>query len=220
MDGYANRIREEREKKGWSQSELAERCNTTNQQISRLEAGQRELTLSWMERLGRALGVNPVHILPPELTQDPFDPLDQTGFEWSDMEGIYVTPWPVPIQREPTGYSPHGCAWFGLEFLAKFNIDPTLCKVVEVRDNSMEKSLPNGSVAMMDGARKELVHEGIYAITTASELLLRRARERSGDWFFVADDENLPPITSDAVTVHGAVVWTARMVRADPVLVK
>ena len=69
MSVHSNRIRQERTKRGLTQAELADRCNTTNQQISRLEAGQRELTQSWLERLARALDINPVRLLPAEMTE-------------------------------------------------------------------------------------------------------------------------------------------------------
>ena len=100
MAAFKNRIRELREERGWGQHELAERCSTTNQQISRLEAGQRELTQRWMERLGSALGVNPVHILPPEMTGQPFESEEETGFEWVDMERLYEMRWGAPVRQE------------------------------------------------------------------------------------------------------------------------
>ncbi len=52
-----NRIKELREARGWTQQQLADQAGTTNQQIGRLENGERELTVSWMERLARPLGV-------------------------------------------------------------------------------------------------------------------------------------------------------------------
>jgi len=42
---------------------LAERADTTNQQISRLERGERRLTTDWMERLAGALGCNPAALI-------------------------------------------------------------------------------------------------------------------------------------------------------------
>lgn len=213
MEGPSNRIRELREERGWSLEQLAERCNTTNQQISRLERGQRELTLRWMQRVASALGVSVVQVLPPEMTQQPFDAEEETGFHWADMDSIYVTPWPVPVSRQKAGYSPHGCAWFGLEFLARMNIDPVLCKVVEIRDSTMQVSLPNGSVALMDGGRTALVDQGLYAIEYDGDLMIRCANQRRAGWLFKAEVDDWPPVSHEDVIVHGAVVWTARMVR-------
>lgn len=40
-------------------ADLAERVGTTNQQISHLELGRRQLTVDWLRRLGVALGCHP-----------------------------------------------------------------------------------------------------------------------------------------------------------------
>lgn len=65
-----NRIAHFRELRGWSQEELARAIGTTNQQIGRLENGQRKLTVDWMNRLAPALGCLPSDLLedaPPRL---------------------------------------------------------------------------------------------------------------------------------------------------------
>ncbi len=54
-----NRIRELREAAGLTLSELAERVGTSNQMISHLELGKRQLTVDWLRRLGTALGCHP-----------------------------------------------------------------------------------------------------------------------------------------------------------------
>jgi transcriptional regulator with XRE-family HTH domain len=51
-----NRIKEHRERLGWSQELLAEKAGTTYQQISRLERGERKLHTEWMGKLSSALG--------------------------------------------------------------------------------------------------------------------------------------------------------------------
>lgn len=59
----ANRIREHREFKDWSQEKLAEEMGTTPQTISRLEKGQRNLNDKWLERLAKALGTTKADLL-------------------------------------------------------------------------------------------------------------------------------------------------------------
>ena len=56
-----NRIREIRQQKGITLTELAEQCvpPTTPQTLGRLETGMRNLSLKWMDRIGTALGVDP-----------------------------------------------------------------------------------------------------------------------------------------------------------------
>jgi len=56
-----NRIRDIRKAKGLTLAELAEACDppTTAQTIGRLETGMRNLSLRWMDRIAKALGVDP-----------------------------------------------------------------------------------------------------------------------------------------------------------------
>ncbi len=59
-----NSIAEIRRLKGMPLSEVAESSNTTKAQIQKLEKGERRLTLEWMERIARALGVSVVDLIP------------------------------------------------------------------------------------------------------------------------------------------------------------
>jgi transcriptional regulator with XRE-family HTH domain len=59
----ANRIREHRERLGWSQERLAEAAVTSPQQVSRLENSQRRLSDGWLTRLSRAMGLRKSDLL-------------------------------------------------------------------------------------------------------------------------------------------------------------
>ncbi len=52
-----SRIREIRKQKGLTLQEVAERAGTTAQTIGRLETGMRTLSLNWVNRIAKALGV-------------------------------------------------------------------------------------------------------------------------------------------------------------------
>ncbi len=56
-----NRIRDIRKQKGMTLADVAAACDppTTAQTIGRLETGMRNLSLTWMNRIGAALGVEP-----------------------------------------------------------------------------------------------------------------------------------------------------------------
>jgi transcriptional regulator with XRE-family HTH domain len=59
-----NRVREWRRLRNLTIEELARRSRTTASQISKLERGERRLTLDWMERLSGALGCRSQDLLP------------------------------------------------------------------------------------------------------------------------------------------------------------
>lgn len=65
-----NRIRELREARGWSLDDLAREIKratgyeTGRQQISKLELGKLRLKTDWMDRIAKAMGVEPWQLLP------------------------------------------------------------------------------------------------------------------------------------------------------------
>lgn len=59
-----NRISYLRKKRGLSMQKLAHAAGTSQQQIDRLEKGQRRLTVEWMQRLSEALDCSIVDLLP------------------------------------------------------------------------------------------------------------------------------------------------------------
>jgi len=63
-----NRIRDIRRSKRLTLADVAARCNppTTPQTIGRLETGTRNLSLTWMNRIANALGVEPELLLKSE----------------------------------------------------------------------------------------------------------------------------------------------------------
>ena len=58
-----NRIRELREARGLSAADLAEKVGTSQPQITRLERGERRLTVDWMQRIAKALDCQPSDLM-------------------------------------------------------------------------------------------------------------------------------------------------------------
>lgn len=135
---------------------------------------------------------------------------------WGDRRGKEVTPYPVPIRDTllsgKAGFSPNGCAYFGLDFLLDFDLNPKLCEVVEIYDDSMAPEFPAGAVALVDLRRRELV-DGRVSALGVPELTVRRMRKHGGRWMAVADNREFEGIRwSDRFAVVGQVVWTSHMV--------
>ena len=72
-----NNLLQARLARGLSQQELADRAETSGQQISRLEKSERRLTMDWVRRLSRALGCTDAEIL--GLPPVPVDPVSVRG---------------------------------------------------------------------------------------------------------------------------------------------
>ena len=57
------RLAELRKRRGWSQAELGRRAGVNSSVVSRAERGETDLSLSTLEKLAKALGVNPRSLL-------------------------------------------------------------------------------------------------------------------------------------------------------------
>jgi transcriptional regulator with XRE-family HTH domain len=68
-----NRIRDIRKQKSLTLADVAARCDppTTAQTIGRLETGMRNLSLTWMNKIGAALGVDPEMLVRGEEREAP-----------------------------------------------------------------------------------------------------------------------------------------------------
>ncbi len=65
----AMRIKQAREKRGFSQAELARRASLTPAAISQFEAGDREPSLASLGRLANALGASTEHLMGREVDE-------------------------------------------------------------------------------------------------------------------------------------------------------
>ena len=72
-----NRIGILRVEKGLSLTDLARLAGTTKAQIQKLERGERRLSLQWMSRLARALGVKMSDLLPEDTVACQHGPEEQ-----------------------------------------------------------------------------------------------------------------------------------------------
>lgn len=82
-----NNIKNIREQRGISKAELGKRCATDAAMISRLESGERNLTLDWMGKLANALGCAPWELL-PQSWQPTANSIDDTERFFRILRGV------------------------------------------------------------------------------------------------------------------------------------
>ena len=78
-------IRSLRETKGLTQAELARLANTSQPQIRRLEAGERQLSKDWAERLAPHLGVAPPQLMFGDMSSSPSPSENPKDAETEDL---------------------------------------------------------------------------------------------------------------------------------------
>ena len=219
MDSAPNRIAEMRKRRGLSQAALAALCNTSNQQISRLETSKRELSVQWLVRLGRALECRPINLLSNDLLDEVLGSGEDESRETAGGDGaqeapflllekprVPQPPWPIPVWDGSDSYCPRGCMHFSEAFLRKYGVNPINCEVVGVGDDSMEPTLPQRSACLIDRDKTELIDGALYAVLYDGTILVRRAIKTRGEWVFQADDPTKPLLLGTS-KVLGFVLW-------------
>ena len=149
---------------------------------------------------------------------------DQQGFQYfTAPAGGYAKPWPIPVwDGGQQGFCPHGCVYFDEDFLARHDLNPMHCAVIETRDGSMSPTLPMGSVCLADRRQVKLEDNEIYAFEYEGAPIVRRMQRVNGRWMLHADGKGFIPVRwSEGIVTIGMVIWTASWlgrVRSQPEL--
>lgn len=89
MATFANRVKEQRTKKGLSQPQLAEDIGLTKQTISLWERGVSRPDFEMMNKLSAYFAVNMSYLIGE--TDDPtvYDPTNEDGADWAESEVVF-----------------------------------------------------------------------------------------------------------------------------------
>lgn len=200
VSGY--KIAEARIAKGWSQQELADRMETTQQTIQRYESGARDIKSSVLIKLSAVLDVTISYLLGLENASIPNNStVDVPSYgaiaAGTPIEMVEVKDsQPVPVKVHER---------FPKAFLLK------------VEGESMNRILPNGSYALIDPAQKEPISGKPYAVcVNGYDATIKRVVKLSNGFELTPDstDPTFRPTVydfnepgTDPVTIIGRVVF-------------
>ena len=102
-------------------------------------------------------------------------------------------------------------AYFRHEWLSRQGLVADRCSIIGVMGESMEPTLPEGCVILLDRNRRQRREGRIFVVRTEEGLVVKRASKGTGGWQLVSDHPRWPdaPWPSDA-TIIGEVKWMAR----------
>ena len=106
-------------------------------------------------------------------------------------------------------------AKFPRQWLSDHRLRARSCRVIRVKGESMEPTLPNGCLVLVDLASDERKQHGIFAIRTGDELIVKRlALDQKLGWLLESDHPDRTtwptrPWPDDAAVV-GEVRWVGR----------
>lgn len=200
MSGY--KIAEARIAKGWSQQDLAEKMDTTQQTIQRYESGSRDIKSSVLIKLSAVLGVTISYLLGMENTSIPNNDMVEVPLYGAIAAGTPIEMIPVenshPVPAEVRRRHPSA-------FLLK------------VEGDSMNRILPNGCYALVDPC-EAVEHNGApYAVCVNGYDATIKRVNKLNNGFELAPDSNDPTYSkqvfnynepgTQTITVIGEVVY-------------
>lgn len=200
MSGY--KIAEARIAKGWSQQELADKMETTQQTIQRYESGARDIKSSVLIKLSSVLDVTISYLLGLENASIPNNSTVDVPSYGSIAAGTPIEMVEVK-DSQPVPVRVH--SRFPNAFLLK------------VEGESMNRILPNGSYALVDPNQKEPINGKPYAVcVNGYDATIKRVR-RLNNGFELIPDSNDPTYVptvynynepgTEPVTIIGRVVY-------------
>ena len=109
--------------------------------------------------------------------------------------------------------TPIGALWFREDWLRERGINAILCNVIRVAGDSMEPTLPNGCLILVDRGRRVLHNRGIYVMRNEDGLIVRRVkRSPQHGWLLISDNIFWQIEVMDRDTdIIGEVMWYSSM---------
>lgn len=173
----------------------------TLHRVAQGDMGTRGVTL---EKVAQFFGVSADQMLQPELGA-------VTDGEFVDVARVSVA---LSAGR---GSQPHleetvGSLKFRASFLRSVGASPSSAKIVDVAGRSMEPTIPDGAVILVNAANREPRDRQVYALRVDGELFIKRLIRTGDSWVARSDNEDrdeYPDIkldTTDAEVI-GRAVW-------------
>lgn len=214
------RLAKARKRAGLRQVDLAAALGDRYDQtmISHVESGHSALLMDGAVKAARKLGVSLDYLV--GLTDDPTPSAELT------IEGI--TPEirqlpgarPVPVRRLRTAAGSGALdldeevksyAYFRHEWLSRRGLVAARCSIISVTGESMEPTLPEGCVILVDHNRRRRLNGHIFVVRKSDGLVVKRAgKDDSGNWLLDSDHPAWKPEPWGEAEVIGEVKWMAR----------
>lgn len=182
-------------------SSLAEICQVTGARIDWLVTGEGEM-------LQRYTGID-------ETAPQDVDDLDRPDFVrlpiYNEIQASAGPGATVPATEQADGV-----VAFARPFLRDLGATPDRCSIIWARGDSMQPTIPDGSILVVDCSQTDVVNGCIYVLNVDDDLLVKRVRRRLDATIeIVSDNAMYPPESLRAeqlrhLRVVGRVVYFCR----------
>jgi len=232
---YGKRLRKALAGAGYSQSGLARAIGVKPQAIQHL-CGETSQWSKHTNQIARVLGVSPQWLADGTGPERPASPLGDTDVKGGDTAQPILA-WDSPDDLPENDYvlvqrvrvkpaAGEGTVVFEEEqgpplafstrWIKRLGLKRKDLYVVEAQGDSMEPTIVDGDVIMMDAGSTRVIDGSIYVLRYADELKVKRLYQRYDGSLIIRSDnankypeETVPPSTGNQVDVLGRVVWRA-----------
>ncbi len=180
--------------------------------VSLVERGERSLRLDGLANAARELKVSLDYLM--GLTDDPTPAAKLTEQTTKFRSVAYRSTVQVGAGLEAFvgDEAPDGEIAFHERWLGQCGLNPDKCSVIDVLGDSMEPTLKDGGVILVDHQRTKLLENHAFVVRTGDGLLVKRLERHDSDWLLVSDNPEYEPLDlPEDAQIIGQVVWTGRM---------
>ncbi len=106
---------------------------------------------------------------------------------------------------------------FNRKWLRDQQLSADKLAVIEVQGDSMEPTLYDGDIVLLDMSPQDLRDGDVYTLRRGEDLLVKRLRRQGDLWLIVSDNLAFPvEVMDDSIAIVGRVVWLGRTLRRYP----
>lgn len=109
--------------------------------------------------------------------------------------------------------SPYELLAFRNDWISKVASSPENLILLPIKGPSMEKTMFDGDLVMVDREQKEIIRDLIYAVRIEETLTVKRVQKLpNGRYRLISDNKEFPPeeFSSEEAKIEGRVIWLAR----------
>lgn len=229
QNNLGKRVKFQREKHGWSQSELAKRAEVSQGAISQLENGTSENTRH-LSKIAKALKVTTEYLTDgKEMVKEQMPEMDEYVIVGGDKAGQDPNPdeYVMIPQYDVKGscgngnlvgdVAVKGGLVFKKEWIQALGKSDSDLATVHAQGNSMAPTIEDGQVLLVDTSETQPQSAKIYLICVDDQLYIKRLINMFDKWIMRSDNtdkHSYPDIEISAdkmssVDIQGRIVWKA-----------
>ena len=196
MVSLGERLREERERLGLSQTLFGDLAQVTKKTQMLYEGGQRSPKADYLTAIAEQ-GIDVQYVLTGNRSVSVSQPLDMPASEpGPDLSPVkmYDIEAAAGAGRSFEGEPIKTTLYFSSAELAEQGLDPAQVVGIKVRGDSMDGTLADGDWVLVDRSNRDPKQEGVFLLLVSGERRIKRVQRLAGGaLYLISDNEHYQP---------------------------